>query len=65
MSLRRGVMVVVAFALAKLTAADQGWRRVKLDNRERARSVYVYDTITTRGTVGRLPVLPYFKRACS
>ena len=58
MSLRRGVMVVVAFALAKLTAADPEWRRVKLDNRERARSVYMYDTITTRGTAGRLPGLP-------
>jgi hypothetical protein len=48
----------------KLTAADPEWCRVKLDNRESARPVYVYDTITTRGTAGRLPVWPYFKRAC-
>jgi hypothetical protein len=62
MSLRRGVMVVVAFALAKLTAANPEWCRVRLDNRESARPVYVYDTITTRGTAVRLPGLPYFKR---
>jgi hypothetical protein len=52
MSLRRGF----------LTAAHPEWCRVKLDNRESARPVYVYDTITTRGTAGRLPVWPYFKR---
>jgi hypothetical protein len=49
----------------KLTAAHPEWCRVKLDNRESTRPVYVYDTITTRGTAGKLPVLPYFKRACS
>jgi hypothetical protein len=35
---------------------------IRLVNRENPRPVYVYDTITTRGTAGRLPVLPYFKR---
>jgi len=67
MSLRRGLAVVVAFALADSlcsAAAHPEWCRVKLDNRESARPVYVYDTITTRGTAGRPPVWPYFKRAC-
>lgn len=73
MSLRRGLAVVVAFALAasacrhdaiKPTAGHPEWCRVKLDNRESARPVYVYDTITTRGTACSLPVWPYFKRAC-